>query len=86
VDVDCDVVAAEYPTDAEIIQTIKINIDCEVLEDDCSDKLHSVGLRDAISVLETIKSYILAQENINDDIFIVYVVLKTSVLYLKGTV
>jgi hypothetical protein len=23
VDVDCDVIAAEYPTDAEIIQTIK---------------------------------------------------------------
>jgi hypothetical protein len=47
VDVDCDVIAAEYPTDAEIIQTIKINIDCEVLgddigEDDCSEKLPSV--------------------------------------------
>jgi hypothetical protein len=46
VDVDCDVIAAEYPTDAEIIQTIKrgADIDCEVLEDDigeddCSDKL-----------------------------------------------
>jgi hypothetical protein len=59
-------IAVEYLTDAEIIQTIKINIDCEVLEDDigeddCSEKLHSVGVRDAISALETIKSYILAQ-------------------------
>jgi hypothetical protein len=27
-------VAAEYPTDAETDQTLKINIDCEVLEDD----------------------------------------------------
>jgi hypothetical protein len=48
VDVDCDVIAAEYPTYAEIIQTIKINIDFKVLdddigEDDCSEKLHSVG-------------------------------------------
>jgi hypothetical protein len=36
VDVDCDVIAAEYPTDAEIIQTIKrgTDINCEVLEDD----------------------------------------------------
>jgi hypothetical protein len=29
----------------------------------------SVGVRDAISALETVKSYILAQENVNDDIF-----------------
>jgi hypothetical protein len=69
-------IAAEYPTDAEIIQTIKrgADIDCEVLEDDigeddCSDKLPSVGVCDAISVLETVKSYVLAQENVNDDIF-----------------
>jgi hypothetical protein len=75
-DVDCDVIAAEYPIDAEIIQTIKrgVGIDCEVLEDDiseddCSEKLPSVGVRDAISALETVKSYILAQENVNYDIF-----------------
>jgi hypothetical protein len=39
VDVDCDVIAAEYPTDAEIIQTIKrdADIDCEVLEDDTGE-------------------------------------------------
>jgi hypothetical protein len=52
VDVDCDVIAAKNPTDGEIIQTIKINIDCEVLEDDignddCSEKLPSVGVHDA---------------------------------------
>jgi hypothetical protein len=71
VDVDCDVIAAEYPTVAEIIQTVKrdADIDCEVLEDDtgeddCSEKLHSVGVRDA----ETVKSYILAQENVSCDI------------------
>jgi hypothetical protein len=65
VDVDCDVTAAEYPTDAEIIQTIKkgADIDCELLEDDideddCCEKLPSVGVRDAISTLETVKSYI----------------------------
>jgi hypothetical protein len=75
VDVDCEVIAAEYPTDAEIIQTIKggADIDCEVLEDyigedDCSEKLHSVGVHDAISALETVKSYILAQENVSYDI------------------
>jgi hypothetical protein len=73
--VDCDVIAAEYPTDAEIIQTIKrgADIDCEVLEDDigeddCSENLPSVGVRDAISALETVKSYILAQENVSYDI------------------
>jgi hypothetical protein len=91
VGVDCDVIVAEYPTDVEIIQTIKISIDCEVLEDDigeddCSEKLPSVGVRDTISALETVKSYILAQENVNDDIFIVYVVLKTSVVRVKGIV
>jgi hypothetical protein len=34
-DVDCDMIVDEYPTDAEIIQTIKRDayIDCEVLED-----------------------------------------------------
>jgi hypothetical protein len=76
VDVDCEVIAAEYPNDAKIIQTIKggADIDCELLEDDigeddCSEKLHSVGLRDAISTLETVKSYILAQENVSYDIF-----------------
>jgi hypothetical protein len=39
VGVDCDVIAAEYPTDAEIIQTIKrgADIDCEVLEDDIGE-------------------------------------------------
>jgi hypothetical protein len=74
--VDCDVITAEYPTDTEIIQTIKrgADIDCEVLEDDigeddCSDKLPSVGVRDAISTLETVKSYILEPENVNYKIF-----------------
>jgi hypothetical protein len=93
VDVDCDVIAAKYPTDAEIIQTIKrgAHIDCEVLEDDigeddCSEKLPSVGVRNAISALETVKSYILAQENAIYDIFIVYAVLKASVLHVKGIV
>jgi hypothetical protein len=93
VDVDCDVIAAEYPTDTEIIQTIKrgADFDCEVLEDDTgeddgSEKLPSVGVRDAVSALETVKSYIMAQENVDDDIFIVYVGLKTSVLHVKGTV
>jgi hypothetical protein len=69
-------IPAEYPTDAEIIQTIKrgADIDCEVLEDDigeddCTEKLPSVGVRDAISALETVKSCILAQENVSDDIF-----------------
>jgi hypothetical protein len=87
------VIAAEYLTDAEIIQTIKrgADIDCEVLEDDigkgdCSEKLSSVGVREVISALETVKSHILAKENVSYDIFIVYVVLKTSVLYVKGTV
>jgi hypothetical protein len=68
VDVDCDVIAAEYPTDAEIIHSInrKAYIDCEVLEDDrgeddCSEKLPSVGARGAIRALETVKSYIIAQ-------------------------
>jgi hypothetical protein len=39
VDVDCDVIMAEYPTDAEIIQTITrgADIDCEVLEDDTGE-------------------------------------------------
>jgi hypothetical protein len=75
VDVDCDMIVAEYPVDAEIIQTIErgADIDCEVLEDaicedDCSEKLPSAVVRDAISALETVKSYILAQENINYDI------------------
>jgi hypothetical protein len=68
VNVDCDVIASEYPTDAEIIQTTKrgADIDCEVLEDDigedyCSEKLPSVGVRDAIIALETVKSCIIAQ-------------------------
>jgi hypothetical protein len=76
VEADCDVIA-EYPTDAEIIQTIKrgTDIDCEVLEDDCSEKLPSAGVCDANSALETVKSYILVQENVNDDICYVYVVL-----------
>jgi hypothetical protein len=72
VDVDCEVIAAEYPTDTEIIQTTKMgaDIDCEVLEDDigeddCSETLPSVGVRDAISALETVKSYIVAQQNVN---------------------
>jgi hypothetical protein len=59
VDADCDVIAAEYPTDAEIIQTIKrgADIDCEVLEDDiceddCSEKLPSVGVCDTITALD----------------------------------
>jgi hypothetical protein len=72
-DVDCGMIAAEYPTDAEIIQMIKrgADIDCEVLEDDigkddCSEKLPSVGVRDTISALDTVKSYILAQKNAND--------------------
>jgi hypothetical protein len=50
VDVDCDVIAAEYPTDTEIIRTIErgADTDCEVLEDDtgednCSEKSPSVG-------------------------------------------
>jgi hypothetical protein len=75
VDVDCEVIAAECPTDAEIIQTIKrgADIDCEVLqddigEDDCSEKLAPVGVREVISALETVKSYILAQENVSYDI------------------
>jgi hypothetical protein len=34
-------------------------------EDDCSEKLPSVAVRDAISDLETIKSYILEKENVN---------------------
>jgi hypothetical protein len=66
------VITAEFPTDAEIIQTIKrgADIDCKVLEEDIgednySQKLPSVGVRDAISALETIKSYFLAQENVN---------------------
>jgi hypothetical protein len=70
------VIAAEYPTDTEIVQTIKwgADINCEVLEDDrgeddCSEKLPSVGVRDATSALEIVKSYILAQENVNYDIF-----------------
>jgi hypothetical protein len=68
------VIAAEYPTDAEIIQIMKrgADIDCEVLEDDigeddCSEKVPSVGVRDAISSLETVESYILAQENVSYD-------------------
>jgi hypothetical protein len=75
VDVDCEVIAAEYPTDAEIIETIKrgADIDCEVLEDDVgeddySEKLHSVGIHDAVSALETVKSYILPQEDVSYDI------------------
>jgi hypothetical protein len=69
--------AAEYPTGPEIIQTIKrgADIDCEVLEDDigeddCSEKLPSVGVREVISALETVKSYTLAQENVSDDILL----------------
>jgi hypothetical protein len=61
-------IAAEYPTDAEIIQTMKrgADIDCEVLEDDigeedCIETLPSVGVRDTISTLETVNSYIPAQ-------------------------
>jgi hypothetical protein len=56
-------------TDAEIIQTIKRGIDTDrkVLEDDigegdCGEKLPSVGVCDAISALETVKSYIQAQK------------------------
>jgi hypothetical protein len=78
-DIDCEVIAAEYPTDAEIIQSIKrgADIDCEVFEDNvgedgCREKLPSVGVRDAISALQTVKSYILAQENVNDDAFLLY--------------
>jgi hypothetical protein len=41
----------------------------DIGEDDWSEKLPSVGVRDAISALETVKSYILAQENVSDDIF-----------------
>jgi hypothetical protein len=37
-------------------------------EDDCSEKLHSVGVCDAISAVETVKSYIVAQENVSYDI------------------
>jgi hypothetical protein len=53
------------------------DIDCEVFEDDIgeddsSEKLPSVGVRDAISALMTVKSYILAQENVNDDVFLLY--------------
>jgi hypothetical protein len=76
VDVDYGVMA-EYPTDAKIIQTIKrgADIDCEILddigEDYCSEKLPSVGVRDTISALETVKSYILAQENVNYNFFTV---------------
>jgi hypothetical protein len=40
----------------------------DIGEDDCSEKLPSVGVRDEISALETVKSYILAQEYV-DDIF-----------------
>jgi hypothetical protein len=60
VDADYNMIIAEYPTDAEIIQTIKRNrnIDYEMLEDDideddCSEKLPSVGVCDANSALET---------------------------------
>jgi hypothetical protein len=58
VDVDCDVIVAEYSTDAEIIQTIKwgADIDCEVLEGDCREKLPSVGVCNAISALKIIHS------------------------------
>jgi hypothetical protein len=40
----------------------------DIGEDDCSEKLPSVGVHDAISALETVKSYILAQEDVNYDI------------------
>jgi hypothetical protein len=89
-DVDCDVIAAEYPTDAEIIQTIErgADIDCEVLdddigEDDCSEKLPSVGVHDLISALETVK---LRKKMSIMIFFIVYMVLKTSVLHVKEIV
>jgi hypothetical protein len=39
-----------------------------VLEDDCSEKLPSVGVHDAISALQTVKSYIIAQKNVSYDI------------------
>jgi hypothetical protein len=77
-DVDCEVIVAEHPTDAIIIQIIKRNadIDCEVLKDigkdDCSEKLPSVGVHDAISALETVKSYILEQENVNDIFYCIH--------------
>jgi hypothetical protein len=41
----------------------------DIGEDDCSEKLPSVGVCDAISAWETVKSYILAQENVSGDIF-----------------
>jgi hypothetical protein len=49
VDVDCDVIVAEYPTYAKIIHTIKRGAD-----------------------IETVKSYILAQENVTYDVFLLY--------------
>jgi hypothetical protein len=61
-----------------------------VLKDDIgeeyySEKLSSVGERDTINALETVKSHILAQKE-SIIFFIVYVVLKTSVLHIKGIV
>jgi hypothetical protein len=73
------VITAEYPTDAEIIQTIKrgADIDCEVLEDDigkddCSEKLPGVGVRDTVSAFEIVKSYILAQENVSNIFYCIH--------------
>jgi hypothetical protein len=40
----------------------------DIDEDDCREKLYSVGVSDAISALGTVKSYILAQENVSYDI------------------
>jgi hypothetical protein len=45
--------------------------DDDIGEDNYSEKLLSVGVRDTISALETVKSYILAQENVNYDIYCV---------------
>jgi hypothetical protein len=87
------VIAAEYPTDTEIIQTIKrgADIDCEVLENDIgedeySENLPSVGVRDAISALKTVKSYILKLENVNYIIFYFICGFETYVLYVQGIV
>jgi hypothetical protein len=62
VDVDCHVTVAECPTDDEIIQTIKrgTDIDCKTLKedigkDDSNENLPSVGVKNAISALETVK-------------------------------
>jgi hypothetical protein len=44
-------------------------VEDDIGEDDCGEKLPSAGVRDAISALETLKSYILALESVNDNIF-----------------